>query len=111
MKKIYFALFLLTTILHLSTSCDKEIESDSVVCGKDSCLAKECSNHPADIWVYEHCYDFSLRDADCFLCDRKYYYRENQREMDIDEDVFILFYGKFNKTIINEYDIWNKREN
>lgn len=110
MKKIYFALFLIPIFF---ISCDKkhEDESDFVVCGKDSCLVKECSNHPTDSWVFEHCYDFSLRDADCFLCDRKFYYRKNQREMDISEDVFIMFYGDFNKTIINQYDIWNKREN
>ena len=89
---------------------DKDEDSQSEPCGGDSCLVSTCKNHPSTYWVWEHCYDFTLRDNKLVsLSGTKYYYRENSASMSATEQSFRFVYGAYTERILHEYDIWNRK--
>lgn len=110
MKKILFCLMCVLVVAFNFASCEKDKDEDSQAepCGGDSCLVSTCKNHPATDWVWEHCYDFSLKSNRMFSSP-KYYYRQELGDKGIDEDVFKMAYGNYTETIIHEYDIWNRK--
>lgn len=111
-KHLFFAVIAFFAIAMTSISCEKnkEKDEDSIVCGGDSCLVHECKNHPTDLWKWEHCYDFTLRDNKLVsLSGTKYYYRENSASMSATEQSFRFVYGAYTERILHEYDIWNRK--
>ena len=111
MKKISILLGVIIAMISSSTSCNKEDDGDKIQCGGDSCLIHECKNHPADKWVWEHCYDYYVYPR-TYSSKRVYYYRHNKKKMET-ETAYIraLYGGTVGREIRYEYDIWNRINN
>lgn len=110
MRKTLLLIGTIAAAVLCSSSCNKDDDNDAIQCGRDSCLIRECKNHPSDSWVYEHCYDYEIYPMIRPTAVRRYF-RQNKDQMETNCAAGKALNGTMVRTIKHEYDIWNRTNN